>query len=395
MIRRTTLFALTLFGSLAPLALQAATLEIPTDTSIKSRPTTIKVLLTKLANDATIEVKGKFRVYNPKTNQLIDSGKDKWARIVYSESGMRWGDLFPATFEMRIVPAAPESTLMVNGVPYRGCLEVYGIAGTINIVSEVDLDNYLKASLPAKINEALDQEVLDALVVVERTHLAYLAQKNAGSNWQIAADKVGYPGDSKHNAAIDASVERTRGVILNYQGNPFPAAWNRHSAGRTASYASIFRKGGSMPSGVLELPSKTTKEETKWSASVPKQLLAEITSLDQINQVELYRAEGTSKVYALRLGDGINSQDIDFEKLQNAIGYKLLKSNDFVVKVEGENILFSGFGEGAGVGLCLASAQILSEQQEDARKILLIHFPGAQLTRLSAPKDDLTAFIWK
>ncbi len=389
------LFLLSLIGSLT-LIQQSYAAELPTDASQKAKPATIKVLITKLADEATVEVKGKYRAYNPQNQLLIGSGSNKWDRFMATASCLKWGsEPFPGSTEIRLVPA-PDSSLLVNNVPYKGCLEIYAIAGTINIVNEVDVENYLKDTLAAKCDESLNSEVLDALVIVERTHLTYLANKASYAHWHVAADKAGYTGHTaQQKAAISDAVERTRGMVLTYNNQLFPATWSRNSAGRTVSYASIFRKNVDSPAGVSKLPVSDDREETKWSASMPKQMLAELVGFSEIDQIDLYKADQSNKVYALRLSDGISSKDLDFFRLQEAIGPKIIRSNDFSVKVEDDSVLFTGYGDGAGTGLCLASADRLAKSQEDARKILLIHFPGVQLTKLRAGQDEASAYIWK
>lgn len=378
-----------------PMALQTATVDIPTDASQKTKPATIKVLLNKLVSEAIVTAKGKFRVYNCTTNQMIDFGKDKWGRIVYTKRGLQWGDRFPGYLSMRIVPSDSDSILYVNGNPYKGCLEVHGINGTITIINEVDIENFLKAMIPCKLREKLDKEVLDALVIVERTHFAFLAQKNSKAAWQLSANEINYCGVKESTAFIDEATDRTRGIIMTFQEQLFPATWNRHSAGQTVSYASIFRTKNIIPSGASELPSKSYKEKAKWSITIPKQLLAELAGLKQIFDINLYKAEESSKVYALRLNDGNHFQDIDFLRLQKAIGPGLIRSNDFTVKLEEDHVCFNGYGEGIGSGLCLTSAQILANNQESARNILLIHFPGVRFKSLFSSQEKLTTFVWQ
>ena len=87
-------------------------------------------------------------------------------------------------------------------------------------------------------------------------------------------------------------------------------------------------------------------------------------------------------MYALAASDGQTSHQIDFIRLQKALGAARLKSSDFTVKVSGEQIVFSGFGEGHGVGLCLYSANQMAERGEKAQKILSTFFPETKLVNV-------------
>ena len=72
----------------------------------------------------------------------------------------------------------------------------------------------------------------------------------------------------------------------------------------------------------------------------------------------------------------------DFTKLQKALGAARLKSNDFNVLVQGDQIVFKGFGEGTGVGLCLFSASAMADKGEKAPKILSAFYPDTQLENI-------------
>jgi SpoIID/LytB domain protein len=387
---------LALLVLLSPLTGYTAPLDIPSDMSQKTKPLTLKILLTKLAQEAVIEAKGRFHVYNPRTEQLIDFGKNKWGRIVYTEGGLKWGELFPGFFELRLVPADPHTEFLVGGKPYKGCLEIYGIGGTVNVINEIGLDNLLESSLAAKLemDPPLCPQVLDSLVIAARTYFAFLSLKNPTATWHVSADEIEYKGSAKSAPLLHASLQRTQGIVMHIKNHLFPATWTPNAVGRTVSYSSIFRKGVALPKGVSSLPSSISKEEAKWRTSIPKSLLAKLAKLDQIERVDLFKAEGSSKVYALRCSSGGSSASIDFFTLQKAIGPKLLLSNDFTVTVEEESVLFTGYGEGLGVGLCLTSAQMLAEQQKDAKKILLTHFPEAKFQRLEA-SDPQVGFMWR
>ena len=50
----------------------------------------------------------------------------------------------------------------------------------------------------------------------------------------------------------------------------------------------------------------------------------------------------------------------------------------------GDQIVFKGFGEGNGVGLCLFSASAMADKGEKAPKILSAFYPETQLENIRA-----------
>lgn len=345
----------------------------------------VKVLLTKLADDALIEVKGRHVLYNPKNNEWIATKtKKKRARITTIDKGLYWGELFPDAFELRIVADEPKASILINGIQYKGTIEVYSIGGTINIVNELDAEDYLKSILSNQITQKYAREALDAIVITERTNLYYLIQKDSYASWQVEAEKVGYSGNvaSKLGSVIETAVDRTRDMVLNYKKLPFAAMWGQDNAGRSVPYPAIYRKSAVVPRGVDNLPSIHNREKSRWKTQVQTKTLAEITKMPAIDEIELYKAKNSSKIYALRLIGGNETKDIDFFTLQRALGSGVLPSNDFTVTIKGKRAFFNGYGRGPGVGLCAESAEILAQRNESVEKILTYHFPGTTLINM-------------
>ncbi len=371
----------------------------PEDVSKQNKPFTVRVLLTKLSDEATIEIRGRYHIYNPKTDTLIATGPHKKkTRIFSTDKGLVWGDTFSNLFELRLVPLDPRGKILVNGISYKGCVEIYGIGGTINIVNEVDTEHYLKSMLTSKTYEKIGGEALDAIAITERTNLYYILQKTSYASWQVEGEKVGYVGvPLKQSTPIQEAVERTRNMILNHKKQPFSTAWALNHAGRSVSYGSVFRKKGQAPSGVESLPSNALREKAKWKSSIPKKVLANLVGLSTIQDIDLFRAEKSSKVYALRICGPEGKKDFDFFTFQSGLGPSILPSNDFKIFLKGKKIFFVGHGKGAGVGLCAASADLMAKRKENVKNILLHHFPETQLVnvREEAGLSPMTNSIWK
>lgn len=379
---KTPAFLLSCMLCLSSLSADAAHENtLPMDVSQKSKPATLKIVLEKLSPDVLLEVKGRYQIYHPHSNLLIESGiLGKRSKIKMSNEGLKWGELFPGTFELRIVPGDSQSSILVNGIQYKGCVEIYGMAGKISVINEVDIENYLKAYLSHEC-ASLPEELLDVAAVVARTNFYYLANKNKDAAWHLDAQKVHYSGNElvSKNKYVENAVEKTKHMIMVYQNQPFPATWTKDCAGKTASYSSIFRKGGQTPPGVEALPSGFHRMKNTWTFSVSKEKMGHIANLDNIAKIDLFNADHTGKVYAVRFSNGEDTANLDFFSLQRALGKELLKSNDFTIQASENEFTFTGFGEGLGVGLCLSSAEILLKRKENPRKIVKTFFPGVQL----------------
>lgn len=359
--------------------------HLSTDVSQKSKPATIKVLITKQSEDLLLEVRGRYQIYNPADGFLITTGiMDKRSFIDPSENGIKWGELFPGIFQLRIVPGDSQSTILVNGIQYRGCVEVYNIEDSLFVVNEIDIENYLKSTLTYQFPDALNGEVMDAIAILARTNAYYLVARNPNVFWHVDGNEIGYQGYALifQNLHVDRAVESTHHMVLTYNKNPFATAWTKNSAGKTAEFAAIFRKESPAPSGVSAPLAEKDRDKHRWSFTLTKPQLAKIAKTNNVTEVKLFQEKGSGKVYGIRIVDRSDSQDVDFFNLQKAIGKNRLLSNDFTVTVAGDSVTFTGYGEGHGVGLCLYSANLMAQRGDNTSKILSAFYPNTQLENI-------------
>lgn len=356
-----------------------AEFKIQTDLSQKEKPPTVKVLLLKDTPAALVETRGGYSVYNAQNGLLLASSSSPRRHTVsHHPDGISWDELFLGISSIRIVSA---DALLVNGIEYRGCIEVHGNQNTCYVINEVDIERYLKSILTFQLPEEGHSEVLEAAAIVARTYAYFCARENQSQPWQIVAQDVGYQGSglTLQNLPVEQAITHTRHMAMTFRGNVFPAAWTKNSAGKTAEFSAVFRKNVTAPRGVA-LP-LTAKERPRygWFFEVSKQQLAHIIGAQTIQDIALYQDKESEKIYAINLKSELGSRNVDFFTLQKALGSGKLKSNDFHVCVEGDKVRFNGYGEGHGVGLCLLSAKDYADKGENAQQILTHFFPGAQL----------------
>jgi stage II sporulation protein D len=360
--------------------------EIPTDYSQQQKPATIKVLIMDKAEGAILEVKGRYHIFDPQTSLPITSSVfGKRAAVYVHGKGIRWGDPFPYINQMRIVPADAECSILINGIEYRGCMEIYNLDGAISIVNEIDIENFLKSTLTVKLPSIQEARVLEALAIVARTNAYYLSSRNATMQWHIGAKEADYSGYgiTLQRLSLDRAIEKTKHFVLTYNNQPFAATWTENSAGRTSSYATIFRKQATTPRGVIAPLAAKDRARHHWTITMPKRDFSQLLGLSQISSITPYVDHQSEKTYALRVSDGILTQDIDFFSLQKKLGSNCLLSNCFDIRMKGDQVIFTGFGRGHGVGLCLYSAQQMAQKGSSAAAILYHFFPNTQIQSLS------------
>jgi len=357
-----------------------------------SKPAIVKVLLKNRSDGALIEVKGSYKVIDPLKQKTVSSGiKGKRFYLYPHKEGIKWGEDFLGIYQIKIVPSGKESFVLVDGIQYKGCVEIYHVDDHITIINEVDVENYLKAILAPRFAHHIHPVVMDTLAIVSRTNVYYQVLHNKNAYWHVDAKDVDYKGYAAtlFNPNVDRAVDTTRFLVMTYEKQPFATTWNENCAGKTASYHSIFRKNVSAPGGVKSAFAERARKEHHWSFSVSKSKIAKLAHTNRVTNLDLYIDSNSEKVYAIRVQDGGHCQEIDFFHLQQGLGKDVLLSNDFTISVEGNSIIFDGFGEGCSVGLCIYSASQMAKRGDSAPEILAAFYPYSHLEQIySLPEKD-------
>lgn len=355
-------------------------------------PKNIQILLEKDASEVLLEVKGPYYLLNPHDGTRISSGLLGKRFIVRElENGLKWGEEFPGIHQFYIKPRSAETSVFVNGIQYAGGIAVYGVAGMIHIINDLDIESYVKSSLTSQFPTPLEPEVFSALAILLRTDAYYHASKNASYFWHVAASDTGYLGCALvvPDSPVEKAVDSTRHLILVHPTGghnlPFATTWTEHSAGKTASYETMFRKDAAAPEKGVEAPhAALSRLESKWSYKISKKSFANLLDLSTIQSVETFMDPSSNKVYGIRVKDGKDSHDLDFFAAQMLLGKANIISSDFTVSVKDDFVVFSGYGKGHGAGLCLYSASALAQNGENAVKILSKFFPETYLYNVNA-----------
>lgn len=356
----------------------------------------VKVLVKKNAEGALIEVKGAYDVIDPFTQKKVSNGfKGKRFYLYPHSEGIKWGEDFAGIYQIKISPKDAVSSVLVDGIQYKGNLEIYHVDNKITIINEVDVENYLKSILSSQIQEDLEPAVMDAIAILARTQTYYHIQHHERAFWHIDAAAVDYKGHalSLFSPKIIKSVDSTRFLVMTYEKKTFPTTWNENCAGKTASYSAVFRKNAPVPAGIKSTFAEKSRKDHHWTFTTTKSKLANLAQTNRVTELDLYVDQQSEKVYAIRIQDGSHHKQLHFFDLQKGLGAKNLLSNDFTVTIEGNNVTFEGYGEGCGVGLCLYSAKEMAKRGDTAPEILSLFYPYTHVEQIrTLPADDMVHF---
>lgn len=198
-------------------------------------PPKVRVLVVHDQQGVVLEVKGRYKIHDAHTGEHISTryvGKRKFIQAV--RDGIKWGEEFPGVFQLVIVPDERSTTTIVDGIEYRGPVYVYDIGGTISIVNEVGLEDFLSSALSQKYPDETLSEFLAAIAITARTATYNAVNHPRSPFWAVDGRQSGYQGYAAVNqdTNMQHALDDTRYMVMSTitpeddRINPFPAQWS-------------------------------------------------------------------------------------------------------------------------------------------------------------------------
>ena len=273
----------------------------------------------------------------------------------------------------------------INGKTYLGGVRIIKNANSITVINLVPVEEYLRGVLPKEMSPSFEAEALKAQAVAARTFLLKNDKRHESEGYDACTGvhcQI-YEGVAASNPATDAAIKATHGEVLYYKGAAVLTTFHADSGGMTASGLEAW--GTDTP--YLQSVAAHQKQTAAWTKKIAKQELAAALGLSEIKKVELSKLT-IGKAAADRTPSGR-------VKFANFIGNKTVKltgdalrskfalpSTLFDINIEGNEVVFAGFGRGHGVGMSQCGANNFAKAAWKYDKILLHYYKGSELKKL-------------
>lgn len=279
----------------------------------------------------------------------------------------------------------------------------YSKYGTITLLhkktgetEQVNIDEYLCNVVSAEMPASYEVEALKAQAIVARTYTIFKILNKKHDNADICDDSTCCQAwiskedrfakweenqrESNWQKICDV-VNNTKGKIITYNNNPINAFFHSNSGGKTEIPVNVW--GGT---GYPYLQSVETSGEdgyTQYASEVIlsqqdlinklKQKYSDI-SIDFSNQDDLKILEYTEggRVKTVKFGN----HEISGVETRTLLG---LRSANFEIMKESDNIKFSVKGYGHGVGMSQTGADSLAKQGKVAEEIICHFYSGVEI----------------
>jgi stage II sporulation protein D len=181
---------------------------------------TIRVLIEHDKEGIGLEVRGKYSLYDPYKQEYLSTrfiGKNRYLETL--SDGLKWGEAFPGLYQLQIKPEDREAFTIVDGRPYLGSLYIYDIGGTISIVNQIFIEDYMSSILSQYDHLSLHPETLASLAIAARTNACFQMLHPKTSYWAVDSQKVNYRGNVQvRNPAIIQAIKATQYMVMSQTG---------------------------------------------------------------------------------------------------------------------------------------------------------------------------------
>lgn len=282
---------------------------------------------------------------------------------------------------------AASGALYVNGKPYRGMAEVSYGNGGILVVNELPLEDYLVGLINCEISSSWPIEAVKAQAVVARSFALYRKMQRINAPYHLESsvlDQV-YDGCLIEDSRAKRAVAETAGEVLTYNGSVIQAFYHSSCGGKTEASENVWGLGLPYLRGVnceycLDNPSVVWEQRLELR-DVEARLRAAGVRVSGVSDIRAGGRNSRGRLKNVTVVAGSGNLTLTGDQFRKVVGYGVIKSTNFTVRVSGGSALFNGRGNGHGVGLCQWGAKQRALNGFSYAEILSYYYPGTVLEK--------------
>lgn len=258
---------------------------------------------------------------------------------------------------------------------------LYRYNGTIE---EINLEDYIIGVVGAEMPASFHTEALKAQAVAARTYALkrinekqVLTDSNSHQVYKDTNQLKALWGNSfnTYYNKIKTAVINTKNEYIAYHNYYIDAIYHSTSNGQTEAAVAVW--GNSFPYLI--------SVDSSWDLNASSYLREEIKNLNDVNHllnlnlnensiIEILSRTSSNRINTIGLDDSVYTG----KYLRETLG---LRSTDFDIRIEGNNIIFTTRGYGHGVGMSQYGANGMANQGYTYKEILAHYYPGTNILK--------------
>jgi stage II sporulation protein D len=332
-----------------------------------------------------LKISGPYDIVDTDKARSVYRGRDLNTTVTAYKYGFLLGNIRSSAAKLSIKPGQPDA-ITINGRRFRGSIQLVK-KDSLHFwaINYLDPEDYIKGILYHEASHYWPQEALKAQAVVCRTYAEYQIRNSRLKDYDVTSDVYSqvYGGQTSERYRTNKAVEDTRGTVLVYKGELFPAYYHATCAGRTEDAAELWDINIEPLKGV-RCGFCTESPHFNWHYVLTKEELGEKLksagyATGNIKDIVIAERNKSGRIANLKILSDAKELLISGKDFRSAIGPNLIRSTNFEVAIAGEDVVFEGLGWGHGVGLCQWGAYFMAKAGYKYDQILKYYYPGADI----------------
>lgn len=267
-------------------------------------------------------------------------------------------------------------------------------------IEEVNLDEYIACVVSAEMPVDYELEALKAQAIVARTYTIYkitTSKKHDEADicdkstccqaWISKTDRLKKWDEDKRTVnwnKILQAVNDTLGEIIVYGNKPINAFFHANSGGKTEVPFYVWGGTGYPYLKVVETSGEDEYSQYSSEAQFSKKELIEKVkkehedfkiNFEEEKCIQILERDESNRVVTVKIGN-LNLSGVETRTLLG------LKSANFTIEIEKDEILFKVIGYGHGVGMSQTGADALAKQGKNHDEIIKHFYTGVEITKM-------------
>ena len=296
------------------------------------------------------------------------------------------------------IPAENNDIKSVSLYEYKKYASIKLLHTKSNEIEEVPIDDYLCNVVAGEMPANFELEALKAQAVVARTYTIYQINHNNGKHgeadicddstccqaWISKEERFEKWEEEERESnweKIKNAVDSTAGKVIVYNGEPIDAFFHSNSGGKTEIPVNVW--GGADYPYLQSVETAGEEAYTQYSSDVTLSKEELINKLkEKHSEIEIdYSVEDSIKV--LDYTDGGRVRTIRFGNIEisgvEARSILGLKSANFEIQIDGDNIKFLVKGYGHGVGMSQTGADSMAKEGKNYEEIIKHFYTNVEI----------------
>ena len=289
-------------------------------------------------------------------------------------------------------------SVIENNYDYKQYQTVKLLHTKDNSIEEMKMDEYLYGVVSAEMPASFNEEALKAQAVVARTYTIYKIKNNTNKHgeaqicddsaccqaWISKEDRMAkWPENEREqnwNKILNA-VNSTQGKIITYNNEPIDAFFHSNSGGKTEIPINVWGGSGFPYLQVVETLGEENYSQYSSEVTISKEDLInkmkekysdfEIDYNDA-NCISILEYTESGRVRTIKIGNK-NLSGVEARSIFN------LKSANFEVTIDGDNIKFTVKGYGHGIGMSQTGADSMANNGSNYEDIIHHFYIGVEI----------------